>query len=293
MSVAPYEELLGKVEAGLRDMPAGVGFPELEQAMRYSVTAGGKRLRPILLLMAAQAVGGGIDPLLPAAVAVELVHTYSLIHDDLPAMDDDEFRRGRPTCHRVFGEAMAILAGDALLTEAFTLMASPNLVETAGPERVLRGLQELGEAAGVRGLCSGQAEDLRSEGAAVDSDALERIHRRKTGRLFRAVLRIGGILGGGSEEAVEALGRFGEEYGLAFQIIDDILDETGSAAEMGKGTGKDHMRKKATYPSVWGLQLSRTKAAEALNRSLAAIASLGEAAEPLRELARKALERTR
>lgn len=284
-------ESLTWVEEALGRLPVGVGFSELEQAMRYSVTAGGKRLRPLLVLAAARAVGGEPDTVVPAAAAVELLHTYSLVHDDLPAMDDDEFRRGRPTLHRAFGEAMAILAGDALLTEAFGQMASIPVAESAGAERTVQALQELAEAAGVAGLCSGQAEDLRSEGQDISAETLERIHRRKTGRLFRAAVRIGGILGGGDEAKVEALGRFGDGFGLAFQIIDDLLDVLGNAERLGKGAQKDGQREKATYPALWGIEVSQQKAAAALEAALSAIASFDEDADELRALARESLSR--
>ena len=284
-------ESLKRVEEALDQLPQGVGFNELEQAMRYSVTAGGKRLRPLLVLAAAEAVGGEVEALTPAAAAVELLHTYSLVHDDLPAMDDDEFRRGRPTLQRAFGEAIAILAGDALLTEAFALLASEAVQTVAGAERTLWAIRELAAAAGVAGLCSGQAEDLRSEGTEISAATLERIHRNKTGRLFRAAVRIGGILGGGDEVEVEALGRFGEGFGLAFQIIDDLLDVVGDPERLGKGARKDDVRRKATYPSLWGLDIARQKATAALEAALAALATFGADGEELRALARESLAR--
>lgn len=284
-------ESLRLVEEALGRLPVGVGFAELEQAMRYSVTAGGKRLRPLLVLAATLAVGGAPETVAPAAAAVELLHTYSLVHDDLPAMDNDEFRRGRPTLHRAFGEAMAILAGDALLTEAFGQLASAAVVEAAGAERTVQALRELAEAGGVVGLCSGQAEDLRSEGQDISAETLERIHRRKTGRLFRAAVRIGGILGGGDDSQVVALGRFGDGFGLAFQIVDDLLDVLGTSDRLGKGTQKDDERQKATYPALWGIEISRQKAAGALEAAMAAIAHFGDDADELRTLARESLER--
>jgi len=267
--------------------------PRIHQAMRYSVFAGGKRLRPLLVLMAAEATGGREEQAVPAACAVELVHTYSLIHDDLPAMDDDDLRRGRPTCHRAFDEATAILAGDALLTYAFWLL-SAELPRLGVPAEVaLAVIRELGEAAGVRGLIAGQVADLAAEGKRISEEELVYIHRHKTASLFSACLRIGGLLAGASERELAALGAFGADLGLAFQIIDDILDVTGEEARLGKTPGADRRLGKATYPALFGLEGARRRGEEATRRALAALEPLGTGSRRLKELALYLLERDR
>jgi len=258
--------------------------PKIHEAMRYSVFAGGKRLRPILALLACEAVGGNPEDALPAAAALEMVHTYSLIHDDLPAMDDDDYRRGRRTCHRVYGEAMAILAGDALLTHAFQVLAD------AGPTRLrskgrLQIIAEIAEAAGSRGMVGGQAMDILAEGQQIDRPTLLYLHTHKTGALIRASVRVGGIAGGAEEEPLQALTRYAERVGLAFQIVDDILDIEGATAEMGKTAGSDLRRKKATYPAVMGLEESRRQAAHLLGEAKDALRPLGEKGATLAALA--------
>jgi len=226
--------------------------PSVHRAMRYSVMAGGKRLRPILVIAGTEAVGGAPDTVMPTACALELIHTYSLIHDDLPAMDDDDYRRGRPTSHKVFGEAIAILAGDALLTLAFRLIAD-NAPLVKDPTVLRDVVAEVAGAAGTFGMVGGQVVDIESEGKTISAQTLEYIHRHKTAALIRASLRVGALLGGGDARAVETISEAGSDLGLAFQIIDDILDVEGSLAELGKTAGSDERKGKATYPSVHGL----------------------------------------
>ncbi|HJS74292.1 MAG TPA: farnesyl diphosphate synthase, partial [Vicinamibacteria bacterium] len=271
-----------------RYLPPESAPPEtLSRAVRYSLFAGGKRLRPLLVLSAAEAVGGRVEDALPAAAAFELIHTYSLIHDDLPSMDDDSLRRGRPTSHVVFGEAMAILAGDALQSHAFALLADPPPPCRVASERRLRAVAELATAAGARGMVGGQVFDLESEGQPVDAAALERIHRHKTGALIRAATRVGAIVGGGSDEDLERLTRFAEEAGLAFQIVDDILDIEGSAETMGKSAGKDEKAGKATYPLVHGIEEARLQAEELVASALDRLEPFGAAGQPLARLAER------
>ncbi len=258
--------------------------PKIHEAMRYSVFAGGKRLRPALALLACEAVGGKPDDALPVAAALEMIHTYSLIHDDLPAMDDDDYRRGRLTCHKVFGEAIAILAGDALLTQAFLILADPSALAIPASRR-LQIVAEIAGAAGSQGMVGGQAMDILAEGQAIDRATLLYLHTHKTGALIRASIRAGGLAGGGQGESLEALTRYGERVGLAFQIVDDILDIEGSTAEMGKTAGSDARRKKATYPAVVGLEASRQEAARLLQEGKDALAPLGERGWALAALA--------
>jgi geranylgeranyl diphosphate synthase type II len=251
--------------------------------MRYSLDAGGKRLRPVLTLAAAEAVAGSsgnveaaIAAALPAACAVELIHTYSLIHDDLPSMDDDSLRRGRPTNHIVHGEAMAILAGDGLLTEAFALLAAePRDARLAA--RKIRTIQTIATAAGACGMVGGQAIDLLAVGSAASFDAqsLQDMHARKTGALIRASAVAGAIMGGGTDEAIRAVEEYGRQLGLAFQIIDDILDVEGDAADLGKTAGKDARAGKPTYPAIFGLEASRRLAIERHDGAVAALRSAG------------------
>jgi geranylgeranyl diphosphate synthase type II len=270
-------------EALERYLPAADAPPAtLHEAMRYSVFAGGKRLRPILVIAGAEAVGGAMERVLPTACALELIHTYSLIHDDLPAMDDDDYRRGRLTNHKVFGEAIAILAGDALLTLAFALLA-----EHASPEVV----KEVGRAAGTLGMIGGQVADIQSEGKSVDAETLEYIHRHKTAALIRCALQSGALLAGASSSALQAIGEAGSHLGLAFQIVDDILDVEGSLEELGKTAGSDRRKKKVTYPEHFGLEASRLKAKSLIEEAKAALAPLGPRAEPIRALAGFIFER--
>lgn len=252
--------------------------PLVAETMRYSLLAGGKRLRPILTLAAAEAVGGGdaIAPAMPAACAIELIHTYSLIHDDLPAMDDDDLRRGRPTAHVVYGDGMAILAGDALLTQAFVILGQIDTDSSAERERRLRVIARIAEAAGAAGMVGGQALDLSATGSGATEgpgrrDALREIHERKTGALIGAAAVSGAILAGGSETQIDAVDLYAAHLGLAFQIVDDILDVEGSADHLGKTAGKDAAAEKPTYPSLYGLDQSRRLADEAVTAALGAL----------------------
>lgn len=254
--------------------PADDPPPTIHEAMRYSVFAGGKRLRPMLALFGCEAVGGKLGDAMPAAVALELIHTYSLVHDDLPAMDDDDFRRGRPTCHKVYGEAVAILAGDALLTHAFQVLADPTNAGVPAARR-LQIIAEIAAAAGSLGMVGGQTMDIQAEGQALDPPTLLTLHSKKTGALLRASLRVGGLAGGADDAAMASLTRYGERLGLAFQIVDDILDIEGSSAEMGKTAGSDQRKHKATYPAVFGLEASRRDAARLLAEARDAVRPLG------------------
>jgi len=278
--VALVDAALQKSLPGDEILPA-----RLHQAMRYSVFAGGKRLRPVLAIAAAEAVGGCAEQVLHAACALEMIHTYSLIHDDLPAMDDDNFRRGRPTCHREFDEATAILAGDALLTEAFRLLADPVKNKAVSPEQALHVMELVARAAGSRGMVGGQAVDMESEGKEIDFPTLEYIHTHKTGVLILASVKAGAILAGADEAQMAALTRYAEAAGLAFQVADDILDIVGDQAHIGKDVGSDEARGKATYPALLGLADSRQRAEELYERAIAALEPLGPLAEPLRQLA--------
>jgi geranylgeranyl diphosphate synthase type II len=262
--------------------------PRLLEAMEYSLTSPGKRIRPILVLAAAEALGADPRPLLPFACAAEMVHTYSLIHDDLPAMDDDDLRRGRPTNHRVFGEAVAVLAGDALLTEAFAVLSADCGLAA---ERRLAAIRELAVAAGAEGMVGGQTADILAEGAEADPRRVESIHRRKTGALLRACVRIGAILAGADARALASLSAYGEAIGLAFQIADDLLDELGSTRVTGKSAQRDRERGKSTYPAALGVARARQLLRELLEQGLAALGEFGASAEPLREIARRVVER--
>jgi geranylgeranyl diphosphate synthase type II len=251
--------------------PSKGGPPQLAEAMRYSVFAGGKRLRPALALAACRALGGHDDDVLPFACALELIHTYSLIHDDLPAMDDDDLRRGKATSHKVFGEALAILAGDALHTAAFELV----LTRTGDLARAAALARELALASGFDGMVGGQVEDLAAEGRKPDLERLQRIHTGKTAALIRAAVRGGGVAAGASPETLEALATFGLSLGLAFQITDDVLDETSTAAVLGKTPGKDRAENKMTYVALEGIPGAQRRAEEERVRALSALEALG------------------
>jgi len=259
--------------------------PGLMDAMRYSVFAGGKRLRPTLMLAAAESVGGDSETVLPAACALECIHTYSMIHDDLPAMDDDDYRRGKPTNHIIYGEAMAILAGDALLTHAFEILSSPELAERFPAAVLLQVSRCMAAAAGSTGMIGGQVVDIISEGQSVDLPVVEYIHRHKTAALIEASTTIGGLLGGGSAVQVEALRTFGHQVGWAFQITDDILDVEGNAETLGKAVGRDAELGKATYPAVLGVEASRQRATELMQQGIEQLNAFGERAERLRQIA--------
>ena len=290
-----------RIEAGLsRYLPTPPSYPRVVyEAMRYSLDAGGKRLRPILTLAAAETVAGAstqseeaIDLALPAACAVELIHTYSLIHDDLPAMDDDSLRRGRPTNHVVYGEGMAILAGDGLLTEAFALLSA----EPRDPrlsERKIRTIHTIAVAAGGCGMVGGQAIDLGAVGAPIfDRDSLQDMHARKTGALIRAAAVAGAIMGGGSEDAIRSVEEYGRHVGLAFQIVDDILDVEGDANDLGKTAGKDAKSGKPTYPAMFGLDASRHLATERHDAAIAALRTAGLHESRLADIASWVIKRT-
>ena len=255
-------------------LPPEDQYPEvIYRAMRYSVLNGGKRIRPVLMLAACEAVGGEAESILPAACAIEFIHSFSLIHDDLPALDNDDFRRGKPTSHKVFGEAIAILAGDALLTLAFETLTKTEV----SPELLVKATARIASAAGVGGMIAGQVADIISEGKEIEPETLEFIHRNKTGALIQASVYCGGLLGGGTPQQLQALDFYGEKNGLAFQIADDILD----VGEEGK----------ATYPSLYGLEKSKELARQTVDEALAALADFDEKADPLRALARFIIER--
>jgi geranylgeranyl diphosphate synthase type II len=279
--------LQSRMEAIARRSPA-----RLSEAMRYSLLEGGKRLRPVLCLTfadtVARASNGGGEPGNDAACALECVHTYSLVHDDLPAMDDDDLRRGRPTNHKVFGEALAILAGDALLTDAFTLLATGPVLEQAVRGRLVA---ELALAAGAGGMVGGQVLDIAEDRLAA-LDYLTRLHRMKTGALIKAACRMGAIAGGGDERALQAAEIYGDAVGLAFQIADDILDVTASAQAMGKPTGADAAAGRHTFPAVVGLEAAQALAASQVTKALAAVRELEGADGPLAALARYSVDRS-
>jgi geranylgeranyl diphosphate synthase, type II len=263
----------------------------VSEAARYSLFAGGKRVRPILCLAAADVLNDFHELVLPVACAFEMVHTYSLIHDDLPAMDNDDFRRGRLTNHKVFGEAMAILAGDALLTEAFSLIASAGAGAPIAADKLMRVIGIIARASGYRGMVGGQVIDLESESRDVDLATVEYMHIRKTGALISASLEAGAVLGGGEDHQIDALIRYGHHLGLAFQITDDLLDVEGDAQVMGKTPGSDVAKNKKTYPALLGIAQSREAAQTHVQQAVAALAIFDGRAEPLRAIARYLLVR--
>ncbi len=272
-----------RVEIAL-DSSMGPERPEsLRDAMRYSLLAGGKRLRPILCLAACELVGGSSDLAMPTAVALEMIHTMSLIHDDLPAMDNDDLRRGRPTNHKVYGDAMAILAGDAMLSRAFEMVSVRSANVPA--DRLLRVVGELALVSGAPGLVGGQVVDLESEGQAVDLETLEYIHLHKTAALLRACVVTGALIGGANDDQLQAMRTYANGIGLAFQIIDDILDVTASSEVLGKTAGKDLLADKTTYPKLLGLDASRQKALQLVRESKAALEPWRDKASPLLALA--------
>jgi geranylgeranyl diphosphate synthase type II len=260
----------------------------IHEAMRYTIFAGGKRLRPVLCIAAAEACGGTQATAIRAACAVELMHTYSLVHDDLPCMDDDDLRRGRPTCHKVYGEGMAVLCGDALLTESFALLAKsePSTRYSVGDM-----ISELASAGGSRKLIGGQVLDLEGEGQQLNKEQLLAIHEAKTAALLVTSLRLGGMTANASAEQLAALSDFGYSLGLAFQVIDDILDVTQTTKSLGKTAGKDVAANKSTYPSVWGLEESRVEAERLTRVALDALGIFGERGARLREIAQWMLSR--
>ena len=264
----------------------------IHKSMLYSVLAGGKRLRPILVIAAAEAVGGNREDILPFAVAAEYIHTYTLIHDDLPALDNDDLRRGKPTNHKVFGEAIAVLAGDALLTQAFYLMTHSGLMTAISPEKLLQAAHDMTVAIGSSGMIGGQVVDIESEGKPVNAKTLEYIHVHKTGRLIKACVRAGAILNQAEAEQLEALSNYGEQIGLAFQIVDDILDITADESMLGKDIGSDLDKGKATYPALYGLDESKKKAEKLVEEGITCLKIFGDKANPLRDIGRFFLKRT-
>ena len=273
-------------------VPSAKMFPaSVHEAMRYSLFAGGKRVRPILAIAAAEALGARSSGLLPLAGSLELIHTYSLIHDDLPAMDDDDFRRGRPTCHKVYGEAVAILAGDGLLNLAFEVLSEPRRTKAVPANRLISIIKEISTASGVLGMVGGQVVDMESEGREIDFPMLEYIHTHKTGALIRSSVRIGALYGRAGKRQFTALSHYGELVGLAFQIADDILDLTGTQEEIGKDVGSDIKKGKKTFPGFYGLEESRRRAGEVADKAVHALRDFDRKADPLRELAKYIVNR--
>lgn len=287
MEIKEYMAQVRKVTDTRLDelLPAETTYPgEIHTAMRYSVFAGGKRFRPILCLAACEVVCGSWQPALDAACAMECIHTYSLIHDDLPGMDDDDYRRGKLTNHKVFGEGMAILAGDALLTYAFEIIANMSSAKNAA--QILQILQEVSKASGTAGMIGGQVVDIISEKTTPTVELLHYIHHHKTGALITASARMGAILGGADDKQLAALIKYAQELGLAFQITDDILDVVGDAEKIGKPVGSDEKNQKATFPALFGLEVSKGMAQEAVAKAISAVKPFGSKAEMLMQLAR-------
>ncbi|BFU92524.1 MAG: Farnesyl diphosphate synthase [Nitrospira sp.] len=258
----------------------------LHESLRYSLLAGGKRIRPILTIAAAEAIGAAAPGLMPVACSLELIHTYSLIHDDLPSMDNDDFRRGKPTNHKVYGEAMAILAGDALLTMAFDIISRPDLMKGCDPVRQVRLVQELAYGSGNRGMVGGQVFDIQAENKNIDLDTLQTIHKHKTGMLIRAAVRMGAVAAGATERQLDDLTGYAEDIGLAFQIADDVLNVTGTREELGKNPNTDAERGKKTYPTFHGVEGAKKLADDCVSRAINRLSSFGPSADPLREIAR-------
>ncbi len=283
-------ERAAQVEAAL-DKALLVVYPEqIYEAMRYSLMAGGKRLRPILCLATCEMLEAPIATAMPTACALEMVHTMSLIHDDLPAMDDDDYRRGKLTNHKVYGEDVAVLAGDGLLAYAFEHIAMQT--EGADPNQILKVVAALGKAVGAAGLVGGQIVDLDSEGKTIDESTLTFIHMHKTAALLEVSVTSAAFLAGAEHSTVEQLRRYAQRIGLAFQIVDDVLDITATSEELGKSAGKDLVAKKATYPSLWGLEVSRRKADQLIAEAIAELDSFGEKARPLIAIAQYITART-
>jgi len=270
--------------------PSGLAS-DVINAMNYSLFAGGKRVRPILCMAGAEAVGGSTDSVVPVACAIELIHTYSLIHDDLPVMDNDDLRRGKPTNHKVFGEAVALLAGDGLLTLAFNLMAGYGAEKEVEKKALLRVIDLIASAAGYKGMVGGQVVDITYEGKEPDPSVVEYIHRHKTAALIAASVTAGTILAGGNKDEEKSINRYGQQIGLAFQIADDILNIQGDRKIMGKGTGSDKEKGKMTYPSVFGTAESTKIQKELIKNAIESLKGFDNRAEPLRDLARYIINR--
>lgn len=278
-------------EALFKYLPAENNTPaEIYKAVRYSVFAGGKRIRPILCLAAAEACGGNIASSMPVACSLELIHTYSLIHDDLPSMDNDDFRRGKPTCHKVFGENIAILAGDALLTEAFVLLSRAEKVDSSA-EKLLAVIHEIAQAAGIAGMVGGQTLDVLSEKSSPDLEVLQQIHRRKTGAMIKAAVVSGAIMSDAPKDKIQALADYGMNIGIAFQIADDILNVEGDRELMGKETGSDKALGKVTYPSLMGMDYAKQELQNSIDKAMICLAVFDKRALPLRQIARYIMER--
>ena len=263
------------------------------EAMRYSALSKGKRIRPILLMAAADAVGEKGTQFLPQASALECIHAYSLIHDDLPAMDNDDLRRGIPTCHKAFGEAMAILAGDALLNFAFEILSNPAHSDGVAPATMLNVIATIGNASGIYGMVGGQAADVLMEGKEVDEGTLKFIHTRKTGALIKASIMAGAILGGATSLQLERMNEFGYHLGLLFQIKDDLLDVEGDEKALGKRTKKDAQKKKATYPALFGIERTKEMGQTVLMQAIGALSIFGSEADPLRSITEYVIRRSR
>ena len=267
-------------------LPAADCFPDrLHQAMRYCILAGGKRLRPILAIAAAEALGGSGEQVLREACSLEMIHTYTLLHDDLPCMDDDDMRRGSPATHIVYGEAMAVLAADALQTEAFRVLTEGATRQRHPADVICRVVVMLADACGSRGVIGGQVVDIDSEGSRISPELLEYMHMHKTGKLITASVMLGALLQGGSDEQLQALEQYGQAVGLLFQITDDILDITGDTQVLGKTAGSDEARGKATYPALLGMEAARKEQQRLYEQALAALAAFGAPADRLRQLA--------
>ncbi|MGM9579749.1 MAG: polyprenyl synthetase family protein [Anaerovibrio sp.] len=292
MDKTQWNERIKLIESALlKELGAETALvPRLAESMEYSLMAGGKRLRPILVMAAADAVGARGTDFVQAACGIEMIHTYSLIHDDLPAMDNDDYRRGKLTNHKVFGEALAILAGDALLTQAFEVILRQQGVSA---EVLVQVLREMSIAAGPNGMVGGQVIDMLSEGKRISMEELRRMHMGKTGALFRAAIRSGAVLGGASGEQLAALTTYADCFGLAFQITDDILDVVGDEAVIGKPVGSDERNEKSTYVTLTSLEEARKLAADTVQQALKALEIFGDEAKFLRELVMMLLERNK
>ena len=282
-----------QVNDAIQEFIKGDASQRIVEAMTYSVMAGGKRLRPILCMAAADAVGGNWRDALPIGCAIEMIHTYTLIHDDLPAMDDDDLRRGKPTCHVAFDEATALLAGDALLTLAFQVLSSIDSRDHIPASKQLEIIHIVSTAAGHHGMIEGQMRDMASEGIHLNIEALKELHARKTGALIDASVRTGAVLGGGTPNQIESLSSYARCIGLAFQVRDDVLNVEGDPAVMGKAVGTDNSRDKNTFPSLTGLEQSKIYAASLVNNALKEIEEFDNNADPLRAIAGYIIERNK